>query len=71
MALPKNSIIVRHENDEVEMVGRPCELSAYSFIPTHRNTSPEKTFFNSTTSVSTSLYSIDFVLVLVLNIAQL
>lgn len=29
------------------MKGRPCELSAFSFIPTERDDPPERTVFNT------------------------
>ncbi len=33
--------------DEYTLVGRPCELSGFSFIPPQRKDPPERTYFNS------------------------
>ena len=48
----KDTLIVRTDTDEFRMVGRPCELSSFSFVPTERNEPKERTYFNSEKQVS-------------------
>ncbi|XP_013382418.1 uncharacterized protein C5orf49 homolog [Lingula anatina] len=40
-------IRVSTDTDEFVMRGRPCELSAFAFVPTERNVPKERTYFNS------------------------
>ncbi|XP_064640236.1 cilia- and flagella-associated protein 90-like [Lineus longissimus] len=40
-------IHVETPTDVYNLKGRPCELSAYSFVPTHRQEPKERVFFNS------------------------
>lgn len=47
MAQFKDTLVVElDENTVYEMKGRPCELSAYSFIPPRRTAPKAKTYFN-------------------------
>lgn len=43
----EHGIAVKTETDEFYLCGRPCELSAFSFVPTQRHDPPERTAFNS------------------------
>jgi len=43
----EHSLMVQTTTDTVKLHGRPCELSAFSFVPTSRNDPPERTAFNS------------------------
>ncbi|XP_064599161.1 cilia- and flagella-associated protein 90-like [Liolophura sinensis] len=38
---------VKTDSDEFVLRGRPCELSAFSFVPTERKEPVERTYFNS------------------------
>ncbi|XP_022343045.1 cilia- and flagella-associated protein 90-like isoform X2 [Crassostrea virginica] len=38
---------IETETNTFKMKGRPCELSAFSFIPTEREDPPERTVFNT------------------------
>jgi hypothetical protein len=40
------TIRVKTDTDEFVLHGRPCELSAYSFVPTDRRLPKERTYFN-------------------------
>ena len=42
---------VQTETDNFYLSGRPCELSAFSFVPTQRHDPPQRTAFNSTKEV--------------------
>jgi len=46
MAEPQN-ITVTTETNTFNLKGRPCELSAYSFVPKRREDPPERTVFNT------------------------
>ncbi|KAL4234198.1 hypothetical protein ACF0H5_005851 [Mactra antiquata] len=43
----EHSLTVQTDTDCFKLHGRPCELSAFSFVPTSRNDPPERTAFNS------------------------
>ena len=43
----EHGISVKTETNEFYLQGRPCELSAFSFVPTKREDPPERTVFNS------------------------
>lgn len=43
---------IETETNTFKMKGRPCELSAFSFIPTEREDPPERTVFNTPKQVS-------------------
>jgi len=43
----EHGLSVQTETDKFYLHGRPCELSSFSFVPTHRNDPPERTAFNS------------------------
>ncbi|WAR12268.1 CE049-like protein [Mya arenaria] len=43
----EHGIAVSTETDNFYLHGRPCELSAFSFVPTSRNEPAERTVFNS------------------------
>lgn len=47
MAQLKTVIKVKTDTDEFELHGRPCQLSAYSFIPPDRKLSKERTYYNA------------------------
>jgi hypothetical protein len=38
---------VKTATNEFTLKGRPCELSAYSFIPTERTDPPQRTAYNT------------------------
>ncbi|CAD5115456.1 DgyrCDS4428 [Dimorphilus gyrociliatus] len=42
----KNEILVKTEDEEYVLKGRPCELSAFSYIPPERHLPKERTYFN-------------------------
>ena len=42
--------------DSYTLVGRPCEMSAFSFVPTERNLPKERTVFNSDKKVCFLLF---------------
>ncbi len=52
MAQLKDTLVVRTDTDEFTMVGRSCELSAHSFVPTERSVPRERTYYNSEKQVS-------------------
>ena len=41
--------------DKYTLVGRPCELSAFSYVPTKRQEPKERTYFNSDKKVQIDL----------------
>ncbi|XP_060597518.1 cilia- and flagella-associated protein 90-like isoform X2 [Ruditapes philippinarum] len=43
----QHGIIVMTETDNFKLKGRPCELSAFSFVPTERHDPPQRTVYNS------------------------
>ena len=43
----KDILNVETDTDTYTLVGRPCELSAFSFVPKERNVQKERTVFNS------------------------
>ncbi|KAJ8303078.1 hypothetical protein KUTeg_019474 [Tegillarca granosa] len=43
----EHSLSVKTDTDEYTLQGRPCELSAFSFVPTSRNDPGERTYYNS------------------------
>ncbi|KAK2154346.1 hypothetical protein LSH36_270g03060 [Paralvinella palmiformis] len=43
----KDVLNVETDTDSYTLVGRPCELSAFSFVPKERNVQKERTVFNS------------------------
>ncbi|KAH3778566.1 uncharacterized protein C5orf49 homolog isoform X1 [Dreissena polymorpha] len=43
----EHGLSVKTETDEFYLQGRPCELSAFSFVPTSRQDPPQRTVFNS------------------------
>lgn len=45
--LQTHGLAVQTETDNFYLSGRPCELSAFSFVPTQRQDPPERTAFNS------------------------
>lgn len=47
MAQLKTVIKVKTDTDEFELYGRPCQLSAFSFIPPDRKLSKERTYYNA------------------------
>lgn len=47
MAQLKTAIKVKTDTDEFELYGRPCQLSAFSFIPPDRKLSKERTYYNA------------------------
>lgn len=48
----KNEILVKTEEEEYVLKGRPCELSAFSYVPPERNLSKDRTYFNLDKKVS-------------------
>ncbi|XP_045192501.2 uncharacterized protein C5orf49 homolog isoform X2 [Mercenaria mercenaria] len=42
-----HGLAVKTESGEFYLKGRPCEISAFSFVPTQRHDPPERTAFNS------------------------
>ena len=42
-----HGLSVKTNTDDFYLSGRPCELSAFSFVPTQRHDPPERTAFNS------------------------
>ncbi|XP_076470569.1 cilia- and flagella-associated protein 90-like [Babylonia areolata] len=48
MAAKEHVLQVQTVADNYTLYGRPCEVSAFSFIPTERNEPAERTVFNST-----------------------
>ena len=52
MEKTKNVVEIATETDRFKLIGRPCELSSFSFVPTNRPIPPERTFFNSEKTVS-------------------
>lgn len=55
MAEAIKPIEVKTETDSFVIHGRPCEISAFSFIPQSRNLPRERTVFNSPKKVSNKL----------------
>ena len=43
----KDVLTVETDTDTYTLIGRPCELSAFSFIPKERNVPKERTYFNT------------------------
>ncbi|KAL8620399.1 hypothetical protein ACOMHN_058733 [Nucella lapillus] len=48
MADKQHILQVETVADNYTLYGRPCEISAFSFVPTERNEPAERTVFNST-----------------------
>lgn len=46
MAQNEHKIVVKTATDEFELRGRPCELSAFSFVAPNRHLPKERTYFN-------------------------
>merc|ERR1711893_52857 len=47
MAQNQDEILVKTNDNEFILKGRPCELSAFSYVPPSRNDPKERTFYNS------------------------
>ncbi|CAF0722735.1 unnamed protein product [Brachionus calyciflorus] len=48
-------------NDEFEILGRPCELSAFSYVPKNRNYEPvERSIFNSKANIDRDKNVLDY-----------
>ncbi|KAL5022384.1 hypothetical protein ScPMuIL_001539 [Solemya velum] len=47
MAEPVPELHVKTDTNQFTLRGRPCELSAYSFIPTNRGDPANRTFYNT------------------------
>ena len=47
MAQYKDTLKVETSTNSFELIGRPCELSAFSFVPTERTDPKERVYFNS------------------------
>jgi len=47
MAQFKDGLTVKTATNDYELVGRPCELSAFSYVPTERTDPKERVYFNS------------------------
>ena len=46
--LKTHGLDVQTDTSNFHLAGRPCELSAFSFVPTRRDDPPERTAFNTT-----------------------
>ena len=55
----QSTIYVKTESEEFNLKGRPCELSAFSFVPPSRNLPPERNIFNSSSQVRFEFYMHD------------
>ena len=53
--LKTHGLDVQTDTNNFHLSGRPCELSAFSFVPTRREDPPERTAFNTTKPVNFNL----------------
>lgn len=53
----KQNIVVDAADGRYELNGRPCELSAFSYVPTQRFDPAENTFFNNQSGAVQDRYS--------------
>ena len=58
MAKCTDEIVVNCEHgDSFTLVGRPCELSSFSFVPKRRDEPTDRTYFNSARKVRATVSS--------------